>query len=211
MQSFLSGYANAWSRRHRFSGHVFQGRYRTELVEDENDLGTVTRDVHLNPVRAGTVEHPAASTWSSDPGYAHRRRRLDWVAYDELLASWGGAFGGSDPVLLGLSRLESVPNLTRCFGDWLAADARLRKKLRILEEELDRSDHPKLLFTRSTRPYDGLTPLTDTEMNPARIAVGKKSKGIACSRRDARRRTPSGYGTGPPAYLAEVCRRRITS
>jgi putative transposase len=35
MQSFLSGYANAWSRRHRFSGHVFQGRYRTELVEDE--------------------------------------------------------------------------------------------------------------------------------------------------------------------------------
>ena len=38
MQSFLSGYANAWSRRHRFSGHVFQGRYRTELVEDETYL-----------------------------------------------------------------------------------------------------------------------------------------------------------------------------
>jgi hypothetical protein len=26
MWAFLSGYANAWSRRHRFSGHVFQGR-----------------------------------------------------------------------------------------------------------------------------------------------------------------------------------------
>ena len=35
MQAFLSAYANGWSRRHRFSGHVFQGRYRTELVEDE--------------------------------------------------------------------------------------------------------------------------------------------------------------------------------
>jgi putative transposase len=35
MHAFLSAYANGWSRRHRFSGDVFQGRYRTELVEDE--------------------------------------------------------------------------------------------------------------------------------------------------------------------------------
>jgi REP element-mobilizing transposase RayT len=87
MQGFLSAYANAWARRHRFSGHVFQGRYRTELVEDETYLGTVTRYVHLNPVRARLVEHPAGWRWSSYPGYAHRGRRLEWVAYDELLAS----------------------------------------------------------------------------------------------------------------------------
>ena len=35
MQGFLSAYANVWVRRHRFNGHVFQGRYRIELVEDE--------------------------------------------------------------------------------------------------------------------------------------------------------------------------------
>jgi Transposase IS200 like len=45
--------------------------------------------------------------------------------------------------LLGLSRAESVPNLTRRFGAWLATDARLRRQLRSLEEELDQSDHPK--------------------------------------------------------------------
>ena len=33
MQASLSAYVNVWARRHRFSGHVFQGRYRTELVE----------------------------------------------------------------------------------------------------------------------------------------------------------------------------------
>ena len=65
MQSFLSGYANKWSRRHHFSGHVFQGRFRTELVEDETYLWTVTRYVHLNPVRAGIVENPGAWTWRS--------------------------------------------------------------------------------------------------------------------------------------------------
>jgi hypothetical protein len=30
-------------------------------------------------------------------GYARRACRLDWAAYDELLASWSGAFGGTDP------------------------------------------------------------------------------------------------------------------
>src|SRR5437764_4447468 len=97
IQAFLSTSANAWARRHRFCGHVFQGRYRTELVEDETYLGTVTRYVHLNPVRARLVEHPAAWRWSSYPGYAHRGRRLEWVASDELLAPWGGEFGGSGP------------------------------------------------------------------------------------------------------------------
>jgi REP element-mobilizing transposase RayT len=87
LQGFLSASANAWARRHRFGGHVFQGRYRNQLVEDESYLWTVTRYVHLNPVRARWVEHPAAWRWSSYPGYAHRGRRLEWVAWDELLAS----------------------------------------------------------------------------------------------------------------------------
>ena len=95
MQTFLSSYANGWAHRHRFRGHVFQGRYRTESVEDETYLWTVTRYVHLNPVRAGLVEHPGSWKWSSYPGYARDRSRLEWVAYDELLASIAGEFGGS--------------------------------------------------------------------------------------------------------------------
>jgi REP element-mobilizing transposase RayT len=63
MQRFPSAYANDWSRRHRFNGHVFEGRYRTELVEDASYLWTVTRYVHLNLVRAGLVERAAAWKW----------------------------------------------------------------------------------------------------------------------------------------------------
>jgi hypothetical protein len=39
--------------------------------------------------------------------------------------------------VLGVSRAESVPNLTQRFGAWLATDARVRKQLRHLEERLD--------------------------------------------------------------------------
>ena len=34
MQLLLSSYANWWARRHRLGGHLFQGRYRTELVAE---------------------------------------------------------------------------------------------------------------------------------------------------------------------------------
>jgi hypothetical protein len=76
MQLFLSSYANGWARRHRHCGHLFQGRYRTELVEDETYLWVLTRYVHLNPVRAGLSATPEAWIWSSCPGYFRRRDRL---------------------------------------------------------------------------------------------------------------------------------------
>jgi hypothetical protein len=100
-------------------------------------------------------------------------RRLEWLAFDNLLASWSGAFGGSDPAgaeprqrggrhparaglvylarrhtpatnaelaaALGLSRAESVPNLTRRFSDWLSIDAKIRNQLRDLESVLEGS------------------------------------------------------------------------
>jgi REP element-mobilizing transposase RayT len=145
MQAFLSTYANAWARRHRFCGHVFQGRYRTELVEDETYLWTVTRYVHLNPVRARLVEHPAAWRWSSYPGYAHRRRRLEWVASDELLASWGGEFGGSDPagayrryVTAGLAEPPSPP-WSEAHHGWVLGSVDFVARL----GELVRGDPPR--------------------------------------------------------------------
>ncbi len=50
MQSFLSGYAIWSGRRWRRQGHLFQGRYRAEMIEDESYYWTVSRYIHLNPV-----------------------------------------------------------------------------------------------------------------------------------------------------------------
>ncbi len=36
MQHLTSGYANWCSRRHRRPGHTFQGRFKSELIEDES-------------------------------------------------------------------------------------------------------------------------------------------------------------------------------
>jgi hypothetical protein len=46
--------------------------------------------------------------------------------------------------LLGVSRPESVPNLTRQFANWLTSDVRVREQLSRIEEELDRLGPPKV-------------------------------------------------------------------
>lgn len=43
MQYWLSGYANWWCRRYRFAGHVFQGLFPGELVEDDTYFWAVSR------------------------------------------------------------------------------------------------------------------------------------------------------------------------
>lgn len=53
MKWFLGTYTGRFNRRHKFSGHVFAGRYKSLLVGGEGGyLRTVCDYVHLNPVRA---------------------------------------------------------------------------------------------------------------------------------------------------------------
>ncbi len=58
-------YSQASNRRHRRGGHLFQGRYKGILVDADGYLLELTRDVVLNPVRAGMVEQPGDWRWSS--------------------------------------------------------------------------------------------------------------------------------------------------
>jgi len=99
MQRLLSSYANRFARRHRRPGHLFQGRYKGELIEDEGYFWTVSRYIHLNPVRGKhpLALHPREYAWSSYPGYVDKRKRLSWVAYDVVLDAWQGGMGGKAP------------------------------------------------------------------------------------------------------------------
>ena len=60
MQRILSSYANTFARRHRRPGHLFQGRLKGELIEDESYFWNVSRYLHLNPLRGKRplVLHP---------------------------------------------------------------------------------------------------------------------------------------------------------
>jgi putative transposase len=136
MQDFLSGYAIWSGRRWRRAGHLFQGRYRAEMIEDESYYWTVSRYVHLNPVRASLVRRPEQWEWSSYPGYRDARREQGWVAHDALLNAWQGDQGGRDARAAYVRFVEAgvedppLAPFREAFGGWILGSdgfvARLR-------------------------------------------------------------------------------------
>ncbi len=58
-------YAQAFNRRHRLVGHLFQGRFGAILVDRDAYLLEVCRYTELNPVRAGLTAAPQEWRWSS--------------------------------------------------------------------------------------------------------------------------------------------------
>ena len=65
MQSLNSRYAQLFNKVFDRSGHLFQGRYKSFLVEKDDYLLNVVIYIIMNPVRAGMVEHPRRWPWSS--------------------------------------------------------------------------------------------------------------------------------------------------
>ena len=93
MQRLQTAHALYARYRHRRPGHLFQGRFRAKLVDDERYLLGVTRYIHLNPVKTAACrqmsrrqrqQHLAAYPWSSYRGYASAAQAEEFVSYDVL-------------------------------------------------------------------------------------------------------------------------------
>ncbi|MCD4848213.1 MAG: transposase [Candidatus Aegiribacteria sp.] len=56
MQKLLTGFAMHYNKKSDRQGHVFQGRFRSILVEKESYFLELVRYIHLNPLRAGMVK-----------------------------------------------------------------------------------------------------------------------------------------------------------
>lgn len=65
MRFLNGGYAQWWNRRHDRVGHVFQGRFKAQLVQEDRYFRGVCRYIVRNPVRSGLVADPADWPWSS--------------------------------------------------------------------------------------------------------------------------------------------------
>jgi putative transposase len=80
MHYLNTSYANWFKARHKIVGVLFQGRYKS-LVVDENSYGVhLSAYIHLNPYRAGIVEDLREYPWSSYLDYVDGEKssvRLD--------------------------------------------------------------------------------------------------------------------------------------
>ena len=70
MQFFNGSYSGYFNARYRRAGHLFQGRFKAQLIEQEGHYHEISRYIHLNPCRMrgrplATVSALASYPWSS--------------------------------------------------------------------------------------------------------------------------------------------------
>jgi putative transposase len=65
VQSLLVSHTQRYHRFHRSGGHVWQGRFKSPVIQDDEHLLTVLRYVEANPLRAGIVKQAGEYRWSS--------------------------------------------------------------------------------------------------------------------------------------------------
>lgn len=86
-------YTNYFNAMHGRSGHLFQGRYKAIVVEMDEYAQQLSRYIHLNPVRAGMVDHPEDHPWSSCRYYTKRMKAPQWLYMDFILGFFGRKLG----------------------------------------------------------------------------------------------------------------------
>lgn len=89
MQWLGTTYTTIFNLRNSRKGHLFQGRFKSILVEDEPYLLQLSYYIHRNPFRAGLVKRLIDYPWSSYPVYAYNRRAPDWLKTDLILMRYG--------------------------------------------------------------------------------------------------------------------------
>jgi len=65
MQALGRRYVYYFNKTYRRTGTLWEGRFKSSLVDSDRYLFQCMRYIELNPVRAGMVEHPGEYKWSS--------------------------------------------------------------------------------------------------------------------------------------------------
>lgn len=119
MTWFQSTVTKRFNARHKVRGHLFSGRYKAVLVEENEYLTTLIHYVHLNPVRAGLVkvcDGLESYPWSSLRDYLiSSSLRRAWVAAEKGLIhmKYADKASGRHAFLENLENLVSKSPLKR--------------------------------------------------------------------------------------------------
>ena len=97
MRHFNVAYTSFFNRRHRRTGHLYQGRFKSIVFQPDAHLLALSRYLHMNPVRVvrrrptvpDQVRQLWLYRWSSLGGYVSAQRRESWVHYEAVLAEVG--------------------------------------------------------------------------------------------------------------------------
>jgi len=123
MRRLNSIYAQWWNRRHERVGHVFQGRFKDQVVQREGYLTALCRYIALNPVRANLATRPEDWAWSSHAATVGLCPSPPFLASSSVLKQFGE---GEDRILQARFVAYVLSDDERdCTGDRIRSNERV--------------------------------------------------------------------------------------
>ncbi|OIO38352.1 MAG: hypothetical protein AUJ72_02695 [Candidatus Omnitrophica bacterium CG1_02_46_14] len=124
MKRLLGVYTIRFNRRHKRFGHLFQGRYKAYLIDQDSYFLQLSRYIHLNPVRAKLVQNPEDYRWSSLRFFG-KSFGPDFLHKEFTLKSFDSPKAYHAFVKEGMSKDEILPKPTA--GRFLGSDTFVQK------------------------------------------------------------------------------------
>ena len=158
MHNINSSYTTYYNIKHNKTGHLFQGRYKSIVVDADSYFSTLTKYIHLNPVKAKMVESPEEYTWSSYKGYIEHRggSYIDKDQVDKVLGIKAKEY--RQFVMDGIGKKEENP-LKDVYGGFILGNASfIKDKLSALKEQVGNKD---ISHKRALRKYASAEDIND--------------------------------------------------
>lgn len=89
MRQLNGVYTQSFNRKYQRVGHLFQGRYKSIVVEKKTYLLELARYIVLNPVRAQMISNPGKFTWSSYKATSGLIKPPPFLTTDWILKQFG--------------------------------------------------------------------------------------------------------------------------
>lgn len=171
MRHFNVCYTGYHNYRHSRSGHLYQGRYKSFLVDVDNYLLEVSRYLHLNVVRVHSLKTASLEEkmnllesykWSSLPGYISKNKIEKFVNYDLILSMSGSRANYYKFIIEGLDKQVKDPFRGIKNGGILGGDKFLKKVKKEYLEYGSKREQPiyRELKSGTIKPEDLINEVT---------------------------------------------------
>lgn len=177
MQYINTAYTVYYNFKRQRCGHLFQGRYKSILVEADSYLMELTRYLHLNPVRAKIVDNPEKYRWSSYLEYIKKDNigiidKIQVERYFKLVPQDYRRF-----VSDGIEKDRNPFDLVYA-GFILGKKKFIKSTLDILKTQVEREDFSHKKIINSLEPEDIIQEVAKYYHKEAKILRNSKKKSL---------------------------------
>jgi len=140
MKRIGTAYAVYFNKKYQQNGHLFQDRFKSEVIEGELYLLAVIRYIHNNPLKARLVKLPEDYKWCSYSEYLKNRTKM--VIVEDILKLFSKNLSKALPLFLQFSQAED--NQTK-------KDINTYQKASNFRDQYLKKNHLELILLRKRR------------------------------------------------------------